>query len=426
VKKEPTTAMPRPPRDIPDAVLRIALCRGIGAKTFVRLMESLGSIDEIVGAGPSVLATAEGIGTKRADSIRRALDDADVDGEREAMESIGASLIVSGDADYPDLLAMIPDPPVALWVRGRLSDDDRLALAMVGARRCTAYGRDQAGRLAALLAQSGLAIVSGGARGIDGEAHRGALRVGGRTIAVLGCGLARAYPPEHAELFDHIVEQDAGAVLSEYPMHVGPRAEHFPRRNRIISGLSLGVLVVEAGRGSGALITARTAAEEHGREVMALPGRVDSPASVGCLQAIRDGWAGLVLTHSDVLLQLEESSGHLVRGAMEATHARTAGRTTATTAETSALGAESVDGAASSGEDSSGEESASPLFETNLTDDQRTIVATLREAGDRPISLDELMVATQLPMNTIMAELTILQIRNLVARNDRGVRIRRR
>jgi len=281
--------MPRAPQDVADATLRLVLASGIGPSTWRRLREHFVDDARIAKASVHELADIEGIGGKTADALRRNIDQTDPDTERNAMSRRDVSLILAGDEDYPALLATIPDPPKALWMRGRLQPDDRLALAMVGSRRCSSYGREQAGRFAALLAEAGLTIVSGGARGIDGEAHRGALRANGRTIAVLGCGLLHDYPPEHEGLFNEIVEK-GGALLSEYPMHTKPRGEHFPRRNRIISGLTLGTLVIEAaGTRSGALITARKAAEEHGREVMAVPGRVDSPASAGCLHAIREG-----------------------------------------------------------------------------------------------------------------------------------------
>ncbi len=198
------------------------------------------------------------------------------------------------------------------------------------------------------------------------------------------------YPPQHRELFERLV--DAGsALLSEYPMATSPRAAHFPHRNRIISGLSVGVLVIEAARRSGALITARRAVEEHGREAMALPGRVDSPASAGCLAAIREGWAGLVTSHADVLSQLDASS-QLVRGALEA-----AGHAEATRSPT--------------------------LFDTNLTGAQQTIVQTLRKA-DGALVVDQIAARCDLPLSRILADLTLLEIRGRV-RNDReGVRLK--
>lgn len=269
--------MPRTPDDISDATLRLLLAEGIGPVTLRRLRERFGSDDQIVAAPVVEFEQIHGIGRESARSLRTAIDDAQPDEERAAMKSRDAKLIALGDADYPPLLAAIPDAPPALWVRGEVKSEDRIAVAIVGSRKCTAYGREQAARFAALLAQSGLTIVSGGAAGVDGEAHRAALRVNGRTIVVAGCGLATHYPPEHDSLFESIVASGRGALVSEFPMATPPTAGNFPRRNRIISGLSLGVLVIEASHRSGALITARLASEEQHREVMALPGRVDSP-----------------------------------------------------------------------------------------------------------------------------------------------------
>jgi len=384
--------MPREPRDIADATLRVLLARGVGPATLSKLRTRFESDEKIVGAPAARLSDLEGIGPDTAEAIRRAIDQGDPEAERAAMADAGVRMILLGDDDYPALLAAIPRAPAALWVRGRLEPGDRLSVAIVGSRRCTGYGREQAGRFAALLAESGLTIVSGGALGIDGEAHRGALRVRERTIVVLGCGLGRCYPPQHEELFERVVESGS-AIVSPYRMAAEPRAEHFPPRNRIISGLSLGVLVIEAATRSGALITARLAAEEHGREVMAVPGRVDSPASAGCLAALREGWAALVVNHADVLNQLDASS-HLVRGALEA-----AGHTDAATAAT--------------------------LFDETLTESQRAILETLSDSG-RVVLVDQLAARTQFPLSRIMADLTLLQIRGRIERDHHGVQLRAR
>jgi DNA processing protein len=382
--------MAREPRDIDDPTLVLLIASGIGPATLRKLRSRFGSDGAVVEASARQLAEIEGIGAATAETIRRALDEADPDAERAAMIGADVKLVLSGDEDYPPLLAAIGAAPEALWIRGRFEEADRLALAIVGSRRCTSYGREQAGRFAALLAQSGLTIVSGGALGIDSEAHRGALRVDGRTIAVLGCGLSVCYPPEHADLFARIVEA-GGAVVSEHPMAVAPLSTNFPRRNRIISGLSLGVLVIEAGTRSGALITARLAAEEQGREVMALPGRVDSPASAGCLRLLRDGAAGLVADHADVLTQLD-ASGHLLRGALES--AGLAGATESST-----------------------------LFDATLTTGQEAIVRALADAQG-PLLPDQLAARTQRPMSELMADLTLLQIRGRIRRDHRGISLR--
>lgn len=389
-------AMPREPHDIPDPMMRIVLAWGLGPTTFARLREHFESIEEIAGASIDALTHVEGVGRRRAERIKGELDAANPEAERDEMARAGVRFVFIGDADYPRLLINIADPPIALWIRGELREEDQLAIAMVGSRRCTQYGREQAGRFGSMLAQSGLTIVSGGARGIDGEAHRAALRVSGRTIVVCGCGLSTDYPPEHAELFERIAA-DGGAIISEFPMRTAPKPEHFPRRNRVISGLSLGVLLIEAAKGSGALITARLAGEEHGREVMAVPGRLDSPASAGCLRAIRDGWAALVLDHADVLMQLESVARHLVSAAIDSA------LTPVTPAENAA---DTVN-----------------LLDLKLTEPQRRIVTALREAGE-PVLLDQLSEHTQLPMDQLLSELTLLQIRKIITRREAKVSLR--
>jgi DNA processing protein len=201
------------------------------------------------------------------------------------------------DANYPPRLLMIPDPPPLLYVAGSLHASDELAIAVVGARRGTAAGRLVTERLASGLAGSGFTIVSGLARGVDAAAHRGALAAGGRTVAVLGCGLGRTYPPEHQQLRDEIEEH--GAVVSELSLDAPPHSGHFPRRNRIISGLSFGVIVTEAAIDSGSLITARLAADQ-GREVFAVPGFVNEETSRGTHALIKEG-ATLVEQAQDVI-----------------------------------------------------------------------------------------------------------------------------
>jgi len=386
--------MPRRASDIPESTFRLLLAGGLGPVTLRRLRAHFGDDDRIVAASVVELDQVEGIGVDTAQALRREIASADIDSERKNMDAHGAGLVLIDDADYPALLKSIPDPPPALWVRGKFETADRMSVAVVGSRKCTAYGRDQAGRLAALLAQAGLTIVSGGALGIDGEAHRAALRVSGRTIVIAGCGLSQHYPGEHETLFNKIVESGAGALVSEFPMNTPPSAGNFPRRNRIISGLSLGVLVIEAALRSGALITARLAAEEHHREVMALPGRVDSPASAGCHKAIREGWAALVTNHAEVLTQLDASS-QLVRGALEA------------------AGQVSAGGAAT-------------LFDGNLTDAQRQIVEAIQTSNGDAVIAESLAAKTQLPLSQIMADLTLLEIRGRVKREwGGGVRLKK-
>lgn len=279
----------------------MAMAPGLGPVEGRRLLQTMGSAEAVVEASEAVLTSM--LGPVRGPRVHAALRAVDPEREWRCMEALGVQAVLPGDPDWPALLEAIPGAPLALWVRGQFDQADRFAVAVVGSRACTAYGLEQAGRFAGWLAEQGFTVVSGGARGIDAAAHRAALRHGGRTVAVLAGGLGVPYPREHAPLYDQIVAS-GGCVCSEFPCMFPSEAGLFPRRNRIISGLSLGTLLVEARQDSGALITARVAAEEHGREVMAVPGRVDSPASAGCHRAIREGWASLVTGVAEVSQQL--------------------------------------------------------------------------------------------------------------------------
>ena len=282
-----------------EAVLRLSYCHGIGPRSgniFLSRFRDPAAIftasrDELAAGGVNRRAVA---GLTDPTALRDARDEIDLARRR------GFTLIPYGAAAYPELLRHLPDPPLVLRVWGDLRRDDQLAVAVVGTRRATAYGRRQAARFTRALAAAGYVIVSGLARGIDGIAHTEALITGTRTVAVLGSGLLSLYPPEHRELAERIARQ--GAVVSEYPLTEPPQAHNFPRRNRIIAGLSLGVLVVEGGRRSGAIITAGCAAEQ-GRVVFAVPGQVDSPTAEGVNELVRDG-AVLAARIEDILDEL--------------------------------------------------------------------------------------------------------------------------
>jgi DNA processing protein len=252
----------------------------------------------------SELMRVSQVGEVVARSVFKARGDEDVERAIEQAAKGGVRILCAEDGEYPQSLLNIDDPPICLFVRGGLLPTDVVSAAIVGTRRCSQYGAEQARRFGMLLGQAGFTVVSGLARGIDSYAHRGALQSSGRTIAVLGNGLASVYPPEHEALAGEIVAR--GALISELPMDFQPDAKNFPPRNRIIAGLTLGVIVVEAGKRSGALITARLASE-YNREVFALPGRVDQPdRTLGVHRLIRDGQAKLVTCLEDVLDEFQE------------------------------------------------------------------------------------------------------------------------
>ncbi|HET6248750.1 MAG TPA: DNA-processing protein DprA [Tepidisphaeraceae bacterium] len=294
--------------------LQLSLTQGIGPILARRIIEATGSAQLACAASADLLATIEGIGIAKSRKIATALRSAAADAQNEMARAaaVGVKIYCPDDASYPLMLRSIPDPPNVLYCRGTLEDRDLNGMAIVGSRKCSFYGREQAERFGALLAGAGFTVISGGARGIDSAAHRGAMsHPQGRTIAVLGSGVDVPYPPENKELFEQVAAY--GAVLSEFPLGTSPARENFPRRNRIVSGLSRGVLIIEADVRSGALITARQACDDHGRPVFALPGRVDNPLSAGPHLLIRDG-ATLVTR----LEEIQEGLGPLPADAVEA------------------------------------------------------------------------------------------------------------
>jgi DNA processing protein len=280
--------------------VRLACVPGIGGKLRRMLLDRFGSPRGVFAATAKEIATVGRIGPKLAASIAALAEGPIADEVLEECCRGGVAVLVEGDDDYPALLARIDDPPGVLFVRGSIEPCDALAVAVVGSRHPSPYGKRIAWQLAGSLARAGYTVVSGLARGIDAAAHRGALDAGGRTIAVLGTGVLNIYPPEHADLAGEVIAR--GAVVSEAPPLAEAHAGAFPQRNRIVSGLTLGTLVVEATERSGALITARLAGEQ-GREVFAVPGQVDCRTARGCHRLIRDG-AKLVESVDDVLEEL--------------------------------------------------------------------------------------------------------------------------
>jgi DNA processing protein len=351
------------------ATLRLAFIPGIGPRLRRALLDRFGSAQAALRAAPSQWREVPGVGPKVVRALETA-DQIDVDAEIELCQANNIGLLLDYHLQYPRLLKEIADPPSVLFYRGQLSEADSIAVAIVGTRHATRYGRRQAERLAAELARAGVTIVSGLARGIDAHAHRGAVAAGGRTIAVLGNGLLNLYPRENEELAAAVI--DHGVLFSEFPPRSPPMKGHFPRRNRLITGLTLGVVVVEAGRRSGALISARLAAEQ-GRDVFAVPGPVDSRSSHGCHQLLRDG-AILVESADDVF----EHLGPLVAPAPR------------------------PDG---------------PIVrrpsELTLNEQEKTVLAAI-DSG--PTAIDQIVATSGLPVHRVLSTISVLEMRRLVHR----------
>jgi len=350
--------------------LRLSLVPDVGPITRRALLERFGSPGAVFAAAPDELRAVKGVGPKLLGRILAARHEVDPLREIALCREHGIGILTEADEAYPRSLREIHDPPSVLFTRGQLLPGDAVAVAIVGTRHATRYGLAQAERLAAGLAQAGVTIVSGLARGVDAAAHRGALSADGRTIAVLGSGLLRLFPPEHEELARQVAER--GAVVSELPPEFEPMGGNFPQRNRIISGLALGVIIVEAPERSGALITARLATEQ-GRDVFAVPGRVDSRPSRGCHRLLRDG-ATLVESVDDVLEQL----GFLVEAAPQ--------------------------------ED--GTEVRHPA-ELMLNDVERKLLDAI---DSEPTSIDELVSKTGLGVPQVLSTVSVLEMRRLVRR----------
>ena len=350
--------------------LRLAMIPGVGPRIRQTLLARFYTPEGILAAPMDRLREVPGVGPKLARAITFAEQEIDVDAQLDLCRENHIQIVADCDDSYPPALKEIDDPPGLLFVRGTLRPEDRLAVAIVGTRHATHYGLRQAERLAMGLARAGVTIVSGLARGIDAAAHRGALAGGGRTLAVLGSGVLNIYPPEHDMLAEEVLER--GALISESPPQASPRTGSFPQRNRIISGLSLGAVIVEAGIRSGALITARLAAEQN-REVFAVPGRVDDRSAQGCHRLLREG-AALVESVDDIL----EHLGPLAHPAPkeDGTQVRHPAELQLNELEQKVLGAVDTD----------------------------------------PTSVDQLVAKTGLPVARILSTLSVLEMRRLIRR----------
>jgi DNA processing protein len=352
-------------------MLTLCLVPGVGPRTRRALLEHFASVEQVLSLPADQLRQVPGVGRELSSRIARARNEIDTEREIQLCQQHSVGILVEADDRYPRLLKEIPDPPGVLFWSGDWQPADQLAIAIVGTRRATHYGLRQAERLASGLAHAGLTIVSGLARGIDAAAHRAALKAGGRTMAVLGSGVLNVYPPEHAQLADEV--RRSGAVISELPPLQKPMSGTFPMRNRLITGLTLGVLVVEAAARSGALISASHAAEQ-GREVFAVPGPADSLASQGCHQLIRDG-AKLVESVDDILDELGPFVDSFPR----------------------------ADG---------GGVIRHPA-ELKLNDQERRVLDAIQT---EPTEIDQLVRTTDVPIQRVLATLSVLEIRHLIRR----------
>ncbi|HYE32819.1 MAG TPA: DNA-processing protein DprA [Methylomirabilota bacterium] len=284
-----------------EAFIALNMIEGVGPVRVRQLLEFFGNAPAILAARESDLVRAPGIGPDTARSIASWQSTVDLDKELRSIEEHGCHVLIHDDDNFPPLLKQIYDPPILLYVRGDLRPEDRNAIALVGSRQTTSYGMETARRLGFQLAQTGVTVVSGGARGIDTAAHQGALAGQGRTIAVLGTGINIVFPPENKSLFDRIAER--GAVVTQFPFNRPADKQSFPIRNRIVAGMTLGTVVIEANLTSGALITANFAVE-YGRQVFAVPGMITSPRSKGCHDLIKKG-AKLCEGIDDILPEFE-------------------------------------------------------------------------------------------------------------------------
>ena len=366
------TTQPSDPQT--EAWLRLCLVSGVGPRILTELIARFEAPDAVLAATTTQLQQVDGVGRRLAQAIVDAKEKIDPATELAACHQADIQILTRSADAYPRLLQEIPDPPGILFLQGKLQAADALAIAVVGSRNATRYGLTQAQRIATGLAQAGITVVAGLARGIDAAAHRAALGAGGRTLAIMGGGLLKIYPPEHAELAGEIREH--GCLLSEMPPHFVATRHSFPRRNRIISGLTLGTLVVEAAERSGALITARQAMEQN-RDVFAIPGPVDSRNAKGCHALLRDG-AVLVESVDDIL---------------------------------DALG---------------------PLVEENQREDGRAIrhpaelqlnsneTSVLQAIGSEPTLIDQIVQQTKLPTQRVLSTLSVLEVRKLISRLPGG------
>ncbi len=338
-----------------------SLVKGIGAVRFQALLDFFGD-PQIAWNAPTEALREAGLSDKVIENLVMLRTSINLDQVWEQLEIKGINALIQTDEDYPRRLQDLDQPPPVIFLLGELTPDDEWSVAVVGTRRVTAYGRQVAEDVAGTLARNGITVISGLARGVDSIAHQAALEAGGRTIAVLGSGLDRIYPPENRRLAEQIAGK--GALISDYPPGTPPEASNFPPRNRLISGLSLAVVIIEAGQTSGALITAAFAADQ-GREVFAVPGNITSPGSKGTNRLIRDGAQPLlhpeqILEELELTMVAEQRTARVV------------------------LPADAVE---------------AQLFET---------------LGHEPLHIDEIRARTDLPIEKVTATLALMELKGMV------------
>jgi DNA processing protein len=287
--------------DSREALMALNMVDGIGPIRLRQLLEVFGDAPQILKASRQQLLNVRGIGEDSAEAIVSWESRVDLAAEIKRVQDFGCSIVIQDDPEYPDLLKQIYDPPIVLYVKGKLLARDKNSIAIVGSRMTTPYGQEVARKLGYQLAYLGVTVVSGGARGIDTAAHQGALAAKGRTIVVLGTGINVIWPAENKDLFERVAEN--GAVVTQFPFNRPGDKQTFPIRNRIVAGMTLGTVVVEANLTSGSLITANFS-NEYGRQVFAVPGRIDSPRSKGCHDLIKKG-AKLCESAEDILSEFE-------------------------------------------------------------------------------------------------------------------------
>ena len=382
------------------SLIHLNMIQGVGLKTIQILRDVFGSAEHALQATSDELSKIDRLTPAMRDLLRRKPVQYPIERELELIEEYGCQVLTLYDTAYPTLLKEIDTPPIVIYIRGELTSEDSLSLALVGSRDAKDYGRKASYRLSYQLAQRGLTIVSGLAKGIDTAAHRGALESGGRTLAVMGSGLSFVYPAANTDLAEKITA--SGALISEFPMETTPKPNNFPRRNRIISGLTLGTVVVEASNRSGALITARLAGEQ-GREVFAVPGEIFSELSTGTHRLINNG-AKLVNTVDDLLNELPRHAVNQIQSAASASpmsNVETQPSPEAPVVEKRTAAQPSIEV----------EQPSQVTPPPDLTPDEKTVFDAIEDPSSH---IDTIVRATQLPIGQVSSVLLMLELKGIV------------